>query len=115
MILILNNSVSKNDPLSYNNKIKSALKKLNIPHISVSKIKNINLSKILGIIITGSSIKLSRESKKGNFYKYAFNIYYLSKLKVPVLGMCFGCQLLNIIYGGSLIDNKKYICENIII
>jgi GMP synthase-like glutamine amidotransferase len=114
MILVLDNKSTKNDQLAYNNKIKSALKKLGIPFISVSKIeKNIDLKKIKGIIISGSSIKLSKESKHGSFYKYSFNTYYLSKLNVPVLGMCFGCQLLNIIYGGTLIDNKKYICENV--
>jgi GMP synthase (glutamine-hydrolysing) len=114
MILILNNKISKDDKLSYINKIKNALKKLNIPYISVSKIKNIDLSKIIGIIITGSSIKLSKESQQGNFYRYVFNIYYLKKLNVPVIGICFGCQLLNIIYGGTLVDNKKYICKNIV-
>jgi anthranilate/para-aminobenzoate synthase component II len=41
-----------------------------------------------------------------------FNIYYLNKLNVPVYGICFGCQLLNIIYGGELKDNKKYLCHD---
>jgi anthranilate/para-aminobenzoate synthase component II len=58
-------------------------------------------------------MKLSKMSKKGSFYNYSFNVYYLSKFHVPVYGMCFGCQLLNIIYGGTLKDNKKYICEDI--
>jgi anthranilate/para-aminobenzoate synthase component II len=40
-------------------------------------------------------------------------LYYLQLLDVPVYGICFGAQLLNIIYGGTLVDNKKYICEAI--
>jgi GMP synthase-like glutamine amidotransferase len=113
MILVLDNKSNKEDNLAYNSQIKKALKSLNIPYIIVDKIKLIDLSKIKGVIISGSSLKLSKISKKGSFIDYDFNFYYLSKLDVPIIGMCFGCQLLNILYGGTLEDNKKYICEDI--
>lgn len=113
MLLILDNGITKDDKLSYTKKIISAMKHFKIDYIVVNKIQNIDdiKNKIKGIIITGSSMKLSKLSKEGDFHKYSFNMYYLSKLDVPVYGICFGCQLLNIIYGGELIDNKKYICE----
>jgi len=115
MLLILDNGITKDDKLSYTKHIITAMKKYKIDYIVVNKIQNIDefKNKIKGIIITGSSLKLSKLSKKGNFEKYSFNIYYLSRFNVPLYGMCFGCQLLNIIYGGELKDNKKYICKDI--
>jgi anthranilate/para-aminobenzoate synthase component II len=87
--------------------------KYKIEYKVVNKIQNIDTikNKIKGIIITGSSMKLS---KGVEFNKYSFNIYYISKLNVPIYGICFGCQLLNIIYGGELKNNKKYICGDYI-
>jgi anthranilate/para-aminobenzoate synthase component II len=110
MLLVLDNKVSNTDNLAFTNYIISTLKKYNIPYIRVDKIRDIDLSKIKGIIISGSGFKLSKIAKKGDFFDYGFNLYYLSKLNVPVYGVCFGCQLLNILYGGTLIDNKKFIC-----
>ena len=112
MLLILDNSVKKDDKLSFTKDIIKALKNYKIPYTVVNKIQNIAdiEKKIKGIIITGSSLKLT---KKENFEKFSFIIYYLIKLNVPVYGICFGCQFLNVIYGGTLKDNIKFICEDI--
>jgi gamma-glutamyl-gamma-aminobutyrate hydrolase PuuD len=113
MILLLDNSISKNDELSYINLIIKTLKKYKINYIKVNKIQNIDniIDKIKGIIISGSSMKLSKQSKKENLYKCSFNFYYINKLQVPIYGICFGCQLLNILYDGELIDNTNYLCN----
>jgi len=112
MLLILDNSTKKDDTLSFTKKIIKTIKNYKIPNKVVNKIQNIDdiEKKIKGIIITGSSLKLS---KKEHFEKFSFIIYYLNKLHVPVYGICFGCQFLNVIYGGTLKDNKKFICEDI--
>jgi len=112
MLLILDNSTKKDDSLSFTKKIIKTIKNYKIPNKVVNKIQNIDdiEKKIKGIIITGSSLKLS---KKEHFEKFSFIIYYLNKLHVPVYGICFGCQFLNVIYGGTLKDNKKFICEDI--
>lgn len=112
MLLILDNSTKKDDPLSFTKDIIKALKNYKIHYTVVNKIQNIDdiEKKINGIIITGSSLKLS---KKENFEKFSFIIYYLIKLNVPVYGICFGCQFLNIIYGGTLKDNIKFICKDV--
>ena len=115
MLLILDNGISKDDKLSYTKNLIASLNNLKIDYIIVNKIQDIDhvKNKIKGIIITGSSMKLSKLSKKGSFEKYSFNIYYMNKFDVPVYGLCFGCQLLNIIYGGKLKDNIKYVCKDI--
>jgi GMP synthase-like glutamine amidotransferase len=112
MLLILDNSTKKDDTLSFTKKIIKTIKNYKIPYKVVNKIQNIDdiEKKIKGIIITGSSLKLT---KKEHFEKFSFIIYYLNKLHVPVYGICFGCQFLNMIYGGTLKDNKKFICEDI--
>jgi len=115
MLLILDNSMYKNDELAYIKYVKKTLKKLKIPFHIVSKIENIEylFEKIKGIIITGSSLKMSHAGIDYPLDILDFNIYYINKLNVPVYGICFGCQLLNIIFNGKLIDNKEYICEEL--
>jgi GMP synthase-like glutamine amidotransferase len=111
MLLVVNNSKS-NNKISYINKLRKALSSLNIPFHEVKsfdddieKIKH----KIKGIILSGSPIKLSIENK---FEDYAININSLLKINdVPVLGICFGAQLLHVLNGGILVDQKKYFCE----
>lgn len=110
MLLIINNSKNINK-LSYIHKLRNALLTLKIPYY---EIKNIDddieklKHKIKGIILSGSPIKLSTNNK---FEDYAYNIYYLLNLKVPVLGICFGSQLLHVLNEGKLADQKKYFCE----
>jgi GMP synthase-like glutamine amidotransferase len=110
MLLILDNSVTKNDKYSYIKELIRTLKKYKIPYMKVNKIQDIDLKKITSIVISGSSFNLSKNAKNIHPFDYSFNLYYLSKLSVPVFGLCFGCQLLNIIYGGTLIRNKSEFC-----
>jgi hypothetical protein len=75
MLLILDNSAKKDDPLSFTTKNNKTIKNYKIPHKVVNKIQNIDdiENKIKGIIITGISLKLS---KKEHFEKFSFIIYY---------------------------------------
>jgi anthranilate/para-aminobenzoate synthase component II len=113
MLLILDNRVTANDNLAFTKELIKTLKIHNVPYLLVNSVQEIDKNKIKGIIITGSSLKLSQLEQNGEFQDYGFNLYYLSILNVPVFGICFGCQLLNILYGGKLIDNKKFICDDI--
>ena len=112
MLLLINNSKNVNK-LSYIQKLRNALLTLKIPYYEITKIDD-DIEKlkhkIKGIILTGSKIKLSI---KTNFEDYAYNIHYLLNLKVPVLGICFGCQLLHILNEGKLSDQKKYFCDSL--
>lgn len=116
MILLINNSVinahDNNETLKSVIELRAALRRLKIPFHEVKKVEIIDKikSKIKGIIISGSQMKLSNPDLE--FSEYAYNLYYLNELDVPVLGICFGCQLLNIIYGGSVKDMKKYFSDD---
>ena len=116
MILLINCTAKNETSLSAIPKLRTALRTLRIPYYEVrgprvqpevmdpssSIYKNIT-----GIIISGSSMKLSQIGK--DVSKYVYILHYLRLFqRVPVLGICFGAQLLLTLYGGSLIDNHVY-------
>jgi len=111
MILIVNNYIKKGDPtLSNVDKFIKIFETNNIEYKVVEDIDHmIDKSKIKGIILSGSPMKLSR---KINFEEYVHNLHYIFEYNVPILGICFGCQLLHMLYGGSLKDTgDKYFCK----
>ena len=114
MILLVNNSYLTSK-YSFMNKLRIAMKKLKIPYYETSSLNNDILKlkgKIKGIILSGSNMILTDKHK---FTDYANAIRTLLEFDVPVLGLCFGCQLLNMLYGGKLdyfYKNHKYYCEN---
>lgn len=107
MLLIVDNS-KNNESLSSIKKLFKMLKNNNIEYCVLNTCKNIDNihHKIKGIILTGSPLKLSESLKFNDFY---LNIRALSLFPhVPVLGICFGCQLLHVIHGGKLKDQGHY-------
>jgi anthranilate/para-aminobenzoate synthase component II len=63
---------------------------------------------IKGIIMSGSPIMLNESS---NVEDYICNLYCLKNLSdIPILGICFGCQLINVYFGGSLYDMSEVKC-----
>ena len=117
MILLVNNSYL-NIKYSIIVQLRKALKILKIPYYETTSIKNDILkmkSKIKGIIFSGSNLFLNDNLL---FEKFANDIRSLLEFDVPVLGLCFGCQLLNLIFGGKLvyfIKKHEYFCEKTII
>ena len=110
MILLVNNSnnVLK---LSYINKLRGALKASGIPYYETDSVNDDVLKlkgKIKGIILSGSYLKLT---EKNLFKTFANDIRCLLELDVPVLGICFGCQLLTMIFGGTLSNKHSFFCE----
>ncbi|MEN2984397.1 MAG: gamma-glutamyl-gamma-aminobutyrate hydrolase family protein [Dictyoglomaceae bacterium] len=96
-----------------------ALEKLDIPYIVLSPEEEINWKEILGIIFIGGEdihpcyynekeeenlqINKTRDQWEFNLIKEAF------ERKIPILGICRGCQLINVFFGGSLYqDLKRY-------
>ena len=107
MLLFINNAVSPVNPddIAFVPNIRKSLRTCNIPFYEVKKIREIPAdisSKICGILISGSKMRLSKPLE---FESIAPILHYLLKYdRVPVLGLCFGCQILHMIHGGKLED-----------
>jgi len=111
MILIVDNNIKNSIRTANIKNFKDAFEKNNIEYKVVQEIyQSIDKSKVKGIILSGSPMKLTR---KINFDKYVHNLHYLFEYNVPILGICFGCQLLHMLYGGNLKDiGDKYFCKS---
>lgn len=114
MLLFINNAINTNpNDISFVPKIRKALRQLNIPFHEVKKIQEIPREiseKIKGILISGSQLRLSKPIM---FSEIAHILHYLMKFdRVPVLGLCFGCQVLHMLNGGKLEDQIERSCED---
>jgi GMP synthase-like glutamine amidotransferase len=111
MILIVDNYVKIAGKKPDTKKFTKLLDEYNIQYKVIQDIdRTLDKSKIKGIILSGSHLKLTR---KINFDNYIHSLHYLFEYNVPVLGICFGCQLLHMLYGGNLKDTgDKYFCKS---
>lgn len=65
-------------------------------------------TKIQGIILSGSPMMLNNSKSE----QYALNTYCLDRLShIPILGICFGCQLITSYFGGILTSLGSLHCE----
>lgn len=120
MLLLINNTVKSNTAISSVPKLKLALRTLNMGFYEVKGPKihpevfdpmGPIFRNITGIIISGSSAKLTQIGT--DISKYVHILHYLRAFQhVPVLGICFGAQLLLTLYGGALFDNRKYTSQS---
>jgi anthranilate/para-aminobenzoate synthase component II len=110
MILLINNSTNGNK-LSFIVQVRHTLQELRIPFIETKRVDYDLLTKmkkkITGIILSGSPMMLQKDV----ISKYSFDIYYMLNLDVPVLGICFGSQLLTLINGGTLKPLNRFVCD----
>ena len=110
MLLLINNSTHGNK-LSFIIQIRHALRELHIPFIETKKVDESLLQtykkRITGIILSGSPMILENDS----IVNYNYDIYYMLNLDVPILGICFGSQLMTILNGGTLKRRKKFVCD----
>jgi anthranilate/para-aminobenzoate synthase component II len=109
MLLLINNSKPNLADLHYMKYIRKFLKKSSIDFVETKKIEDIS-PKIKGIIISGSPLILSKPLLLED---YGYILHYLLKYpNIPVLGICFGCQLLSMICGGFTLEHQsRYLCK----
>lgn len=117
MIVVIDNTRNQKVKMFFPKLIKY-LNKNDIDHCIIEgDTKGLNeLKKILnnkkitldGIIMSGSPIMLNEAS---NVEDYICNLYCLKNLvDIPILGICFGCQLINVYFGGNLYDMSEVKC-----
>ena len=110
MILLINNSTDGNR-LSFIVQVRHTLRSLSIPFIETKRVDYDLLmkmkKKIKGVILSGSPMMLQKDT----ISQYNYDIFYMLYLDVPILGICFGSQLLTIINGGTLKPINRFICD----
>jgi GMP synthase-like glutamine amidotransferase len=86
--------------------LRKCLDERNIPYVITRKCdpEIIRRKDITGIIIPGSPFRIRPNEIQDNIELYY--LFHLSKL--PVLGICHGCQFLMLYYGGELEQYNNY-------
>lgn len=106
MILII--SKQKPNGINFLQKIFNTLDDRNIPYKTVSTCNRdiIHRKDVVGLIFPGKRPWYFTTNKT---YDYELELYYIFHFpKLPILGMCHGCQFLMMYYGGGLIIYKSY-------
>lgn len=117
MIIVIDNTRNQKVKMFYP-KLINFLEKSNATHSVIngdihglSELKKLIHKKgksVKGIILSGSPIMLNETS---NIDDYICNLYCLKHLThIPILGICFGCQLINMYFGGTLYDMLNVHC-----
>lgn len=71
--------------------------------------KWLSTKSVSGIVLSGSPIMPYTHL---NINDYITNLHCLKYAShIPMLGICFGCQMMNVFYGGSLHDMEDVVCK----
>lgn len=107
-ILIINNYEKKENQRKVE-QIVQALKSLGKDEVEIwvySEIKEKNISKnIEGIILSGSANSLMEAE---NLVKYSAEVDLIKQIRLPILGICFGHQLIGIAFGSRMLKLPKF-------
>ncbi|MEK6844819.1 MAG: gamma-glutamyl-gamma-aminobutyrate hydrolase family protein [Nanoarchaeota archaeon] len=107
MILIINICREKLHYLEFVKPIEDILKKEKIEYKTIyyKKIidKELLNKKLEKIIICGTSLKDNEYLKNLDYFKWI----KFPKLNKPILGICGGMQIISLIFGGVLVENKE--------
>ena len=107
MILVINICKEKLHYLEFVKPIEDILKKENFEYKTIyyKKITDKELfnKKLEKIIICGTSLKDKEYLENLEYFKWL----KFPKLNKPILGICGGMQIISLIFGGTLIENKE--------
>ncbi len=113
MILIVNNTYKHKS--SFFPKVIGYFRSRQIPYIAVDSLAGlgrVDRTRVTGVILTGSPLMVNATDMDLHTDQFLLNIRALEDFGVPVLGICFGCQLINQLYGGSLKRLGSLFCED---
>lgn len=123
LFLVINNTMGDENAMYYNHLI-STLKKYNINYKEIATLDDIENSinmhlkgniTLLGIFLSGSPLMVTKESIIENLDTFLMNTLISIRLDLPILGICFGSQLINNLYGGKLRKLRKPFCEDAVV
>jgi GMP synthase-like glutamine amidotransferase len=100
MIIVIDNSLRIDNAIH----IATTLRALGISDFKVVKTHS-QLCKVrgaTGVILSGSEMMVTDADMKTYSDKFMLNMTALTRFDVPVLAICFGCQLINHVFGGRL-------------
>ena len=70
---------------------------------------------VSGIILSGSPLMITEEHIRAHKDQFALNITCIRRYNVPVMAICFGAQLINVLFGGTLLELASPFCgDNIV-
>lgn len=117
MILIINNTLNHKDSMYFPLLIKMLKNTKGISYRVVASkedLQKIPANKVSHIIISGSPLMVTPTSYVPNLDQFILNVVTILRYNVPVMGICFGCQLLSVLFGGSLRKLRKTYCDDAI-
>ena len=110
MILLINTCGKSNGYCIKN--LVTTFEKLQTPFRIVNKLDDLGLTPPCGIVISGSPIRFTQRMGPESTMRLVLAVQaHLRWPKVPVLGICFGFQLLNLMYGGAIEPFGRLVCE----
>ena len=115
MILVINNTINQKNAMYFPMLIKHlrSMKGFRYKVVNTQKdLEKIDVDQVTHIIISGSPLMVTKDSIVPNLDQFILNILSILRFNVPILGICFGCQLLNILFGGKLKRLRKMFCED---
>lgn len=72
-------------------------------------LKRLNTKSIKGVILSGSPLMPSEDT---NIDGYVCNLYCIKNFtKIPIIGICFGCEIINLFFGGTLHNMGNLMCK----
>ena len=111
MILIIDNT--KDQPVkNYYHKLVKYMKTHKVSHTIVrymSDFDHVNPAKVKGIILSGSPMRIGLPIRS-NELRVALTCFTRFP-DVPIYGICFGFQLMNVVYGGTVKPFGREVCE----
>lgn len=116
MLLVVDNTISKKHA-NFLPKLLAALQQYDVDYTLVSNKHDLDVVEkknvpITGIILSGSPHMVNTQSFMSDIECFMLNSRVLLSYDVPVLGICFGCQFINVLYGGTLEKLPELMCKD---